>query len=886
LVLVATLPGSRVGPYEILAAIGAGGMGEVYRARDSKLGRDVALKVLPQTFARDADRMGRFQREAKLLAALNHPNIASIYGLEDSGDTRALVMELAEGPTLADRIRQGPIPIDEALPIAKQICDALEYAHEKGIIHRDLKPANIKVAGDNTVKVLDFGLAKALEEDAASLDISTSPTLSRLATMQGVLLGTAAYMSPEQAKGKSVDRRADIWAFGCVLYEMLTGRMAFGGETVTDTLAAVIRAEPDWSLLPSATPQHVRVLLRRCLQKDARQRLQAIGDARIALDEVLSAAAEPISTSAASVFVPFWQRALPWTLFCLIAVALVALAFVHFGAKRPALNTAHLQIALPAGDRLDISNLNVALSSDGTKLAYIGTHEGLSQLYIRPFDASEPKAIAGTEGAFNPFFSPDGQWIGFFAQGKMKKVPVGGGEALTLCDAGASGGASWGSDDTIIFSPSAQAGTIGLWQVSASGGQPRILTTPDPTKGEYSHRFPQILPGGKAVVFTAMDGFGWDESRIEVLRLETGERRILIHGGHTGRYLPTGDLVYYRAGALLDVPFDLAHLETKSDTPVVVADGVLQNSGAAAAAYAVSAGGVLAYVPAPAGVRQFEQRLVWVDRQGKIEPLAAPTRAYGQAALSPDGQKVVVTINSGTQELWVYDLVRDTLTRLGSQQGSSQDPVWSPDGRRVAYRSNKAGHWDLYWRPADGSGSEERLIGAGNNDMPSSWSPDGKELAFTEISPATGFDIWTLPLESDHKARLLLRTPFNESWAQFSPDGRWLAYESDESGGNQIYLQAYRGPGAKWQLSTEGGLSPAWNPNGRELFYRNGDKTMVVAIKTSPSFSAGKPRILYEGPAGDPARDGQRFLGIQAVEPEQPPTEINVMLNWPSLPKK
>jgi serine/threonine-protein kinase len=901
--------GTHFGPYEILSAIGAGGMGEVYRARDPRLGRDVAIKVLPEAFARDAKCMARFQREAKVLASLDHPNIASIYGLENSGGRRALVMQLVEGPTLANRIKQGPIPVDEAVPIAKQICDALEYAHEHGIVHRDLKPANIKVASDDTVKILDFGLAKAIETTAApaqgtqvddllhrmekllegdtQANIANSPTVSEMVTSAGILLGTAGYMSPEQAKGRPVDRRADIWSFGCVLYEMLTGKAPFRGETPTDTLAAVIRGEPDWSQFPSATPMRLRLLVQRCLQKDPKQRLQAIGDGRIALDEALSGAPESIFTGTAPISVPFGQRALPWTLFCLTAVALAALTFIRFGGKGLPLNAARVQIVLPAGDRLDISDLNVALSSDGAQLAYVGIHEGVSQLYLRSLDSLEPKAIPGTEGAFNPFFSPDGQWIGFFAKGKMKKVPVNGGAVLTLCDAGSSGGASWGSDDTIIFSPSAQAGAAGLSQVPASGGQPRILTNPDVTKSEYSHRYPQILPGGRAVVFTAMDGFGWDESRIEVLRLDTGERRVLIRGGHTGRYLPTGYLVYYRAGALLEVPFDLDRLETKSDTPVVVADGVLQDAaGAAAAVYAVSSAGVMAYIPAPAGVRQFEQRLVWVDRQGKIESLVAPTRAYAQAALSPDGRHVAVIINSRTQELWVYDLVRGALTRLSSEQGSIQDVVWTPDGRRVAYRTNKAGHWDLYWRPADGSGSEEQLTEIGYNGMPSSWSPDGKELAFTEISPTTGFDLWILPLAGDRKPRPFLTTPFNESWAQFSPDGHWLAYESDESGGGQIYVQAYPGPGGKWQLSTDGGRSPAWNPNGRELFYRDGDKTMVVAIRTSPSFGAGKPRLLYEGPAGDPARDGQRFLGIQAVEPEQPPTQINVMLNWPSLPKK
>ncbi len=863
--------GTHFGSYEIVAPIGAGGMGEVYQAHDTKLGRDVAIKVLPEAFAHDPERLSRFQREAKMLASQNHPNIATIYGLEQSNGTSYLVMELVSGETLQERIRRDRlVPVEEALAIAKQIAEALEAAHEKGIIHRDLKPANVKVTPDGKVKVLDFGLAKAFAEDTETSDPINSPTLSQAATMHGVILGTAAYMSPEQARGKTVDKRTDIWAFGCVLYELLCGHPAFEGEDVTEILAAVVKTEPDWNRLPEATPPAIRALLRRCLRKDKRQRLQDAAGVRIEIDDELA------NPSAAGAAAPekSWQRSIPLSLAAPVAAVLVIVASILAWMLKPeppsqSQNPVHVQVGLPTGDRLQTVNLNVALSADGTALAYVGIHGGVSQLYVRALDAPEAKAIPGTEGAFSPFFSPDGQWIGFFAQGKMKKVPVGGGAPLTVC-VSQPGGASWGTDDTIVFSDGSR-----LFRVSAAGGQPKILTTPDLSKGEYSHRYPQILPGGKDVLFTALNGFGWDESRIEVLRLNTGERRVLIRGGHTGRFLPSGHLVYYRAGALLAVPFDLTRLEVKGNAPVTVADGVLQNNGTTGAAYAVSAAGILAYIPA-LGARQFEQRLVWVDRQGKIEPLAAPARTYSNAALSPDGQQVAVTITSGTSELWIYDLTRGSLTRLTSEQGSSINPLWTPDGRRVVYRSNKAGTWNLYWRPADGSGAEERLTTADESDTPSSWSPDGKVLAFAKGTR----EIWILPLEGDRKPQPFLRTSSSNMTPQFSPDGHWLAYVSDESGGAQVYVQPYPGPGRKWQISTDGGTQPQWNPNSRELFYRNGDTTMAVDVTTSPTFSAGKPRMLYQGLAGNVSRDAQRFLAMQPVEPGQPPTQINVVLNW------
>jgi serine/threonine-protein kinase len=865
--------GTKLGSYEILSQIGAGGMGEVYRARDTKLGRDVAIKVLPDAFARDAERMARFQREAKVLASLDHPNIASIYGLEDSDGTRALVMQLVEGPTLADRIKQGPIPIDEALPIAKQICDALEYAHERGIIHRDLKPANVKVTNDDAVKVLDFGLAKALEVDPSSLDISTSPTISRMATQQGVLLGTAAYMSPEQAKGRSVDRRADIWSFGCVLYEMLTGKIAFPGESVTDTLATVIRAEPDWSHLPAATPPHVRVLLRRCLQKDVHQRLQAIGDARIALEEVLTGSVPSPTVSA-----PLWRRAFPWAA-GLLALAITALVVWNpRPSHSPPQPITRTVIDLPLGQRLsELGYPALALSPDGSHLAYVAaTQSSAQQIYLRAMDSTEAKPIPETEGATDPFFSPDGQWLGFFADGKLEKIPVNGGAAEALADALDHRGASWGSQGTIAFAPISV-----IEQVSDQGGAARSLTHLE--KGESIHLWPEFLPGSKAVLF-----LGLFPPALAVERVGTGERRNLIQGqlAVMPRYVPSGHLIYAQGGNLMAAPFDLDRLEVRG-AAVPVVQGVLQTP---VPQYSVSATGSLVYVSG--GAQVVQSRLVWVSRNGFEQPLPAPARDYNQPRLSPDGRRVAVEASvGGVAQVVLYDIARDTLARFTFEGSLNNNPIWTPDGRRIAFASDRDGRIDIFWQMADGSGGLERLTRTDARSVPFSWSSDGQQLALVEVSGQAAPAIWVLRT-TDRSAKPLLRTQAVEDAPQFSPDGRWLAYTSNESGRREIYVQPYPGPGGKWQISTDGGAEPQWNRNGRELFFRVGEKMMSVEIITQPGFSAGKPRQLFEGhylatppqfarANYDVSPDGQRFLMLKPLEQNQTtPTQINVVLNW------
>ncbi len=876
------LTGKRLGPYEILSAIGAGGMGEVYQAHDTKLGRDVAIKVLPEAFAHDPERLSRFQREAKMLAALNHPNIATIYGLEQSNGTSYLVMELVSGETLQERVkREGPVPIEESLAIAKQIAEALEAAHEKGIIHRDLKPANVKVTPEGKVKVLDFGLAKAFAADGVNEDPSNSPTLSMAATMHGMILGTAAYMSPEQARGKAVDKRTDIWAFGCVLYELFVGRQAFEGEDVTDILAAVVRAEPDWQALPAATPLQIRSLLRRCLQKDKTLRLRDAGDARIEIQEALAAPGAGVTTT--TLPAKGWRQVLLWSIASSVAVAVISTIVVWNLKPSPPRPVTRTVITLPPGDRLaGPDEPTIALSPDGNHLVYVAIRGGTQQIYLRAMDSMEARTVPGTEGATAPFFSPDSQWLGFFAGGKMKKVSMNGGAALTLGDTPFPRGASWGSQGTIIFAP----GSIGaLDQVPDSGGAPQPLTRLE--KGEVTHGWPEFLPGGKAVLFAGAAGNGsWGNAQVAVQSLATGGRRNLASAGTEPRYALSGHLIYAQGGNLMAVSFDPQRL-TVTGSVVPVVEGVVQSLFTGGAQYSFSATGSLVYVPG--GLQENLSTLVWGNRNGTEQPLVAPARAYDRPRISPDGRRVAVDITEEETQVWLYDLSRDTLTRLTFEGNVNQYPAWTPDGKRIAFRSYKEGAGNIFWQMADGSGGLERLTTSEYTHTPHSFSPDGQLMAFQEINSTTGNDIWVLRL-GDRKAQPFLRTPFSESAPRFSPNGRWLAYISDESRRYEIYVQPYPGPGRKWQISTEGGTEPVWNPNGRELFYRSGDKMMAVDISTQSSFTVGKPHMLFEGqylpttgtsPDYDVSPDGQRFLMLKAKEQvETASKQIVVVQNW------
>jgi Tol biopolymer transport system component len=770
--------GQRIAHYRVQEKIGAGGMGEVYRAQDTRLCRDVALKVLPELFARDAERMARFEREAKVLASLNHPNIASIYGLEESNGDRALVMELVEGPTVAERISQGALSLEEALALAKQIADGLEYAHERGIIHRDLKPSNVKLTHENRVKLLDFGLAKALEGETTKEELQNSPTLSAAATRTGVLLGTAAYMSPEQARGKRVDRRADIWAFGCMLYEMLAGRAAFTGETMSDILASVIRAEPDWSSLPGSVPPRIRELLRRCLQKEAKQRLRDIGDARIIVEEALSGSVASDTVPAGALTCSLRDRGVVWAwlaagLVLGVVGAVVVAWYLRPGpGERP---VSRFAFGFPAPDGQPAASEGfplrdfpaVAISRDGTKIAYVGARGHTTQLYLRPVDRLEPQPLPGSANATSPFFSPDGQWVGFFAEGKLKKVSVHGGEATTLCDAPINRSATWGPDNKIIFAPTLFGGLV---RVSAAGGSPEILTTPDVSKSEITYRWPEILPGGKAVLFVianAQDIGSFTESHIAAVRLKTHEKKILPIEGTYPRYSPSGHLLFERDGRVFAVPFDPQRLEIAGQA-VPVLDGVKTSPNSGAADFTVSDNGSLVYLPENA--YSHDGLIVWVDRKKQVQELAAPARHYGSPHVSPDGQRIALAIPSGSSgsDIWVYEIPHGTLTRLTFDEHSSA-PIWSPDGKRIAFATTRPTGPAILVKPADGSGAEETLV-AGESLIlvPTSWSSDGKFLAYWAVGSATGRDIWIAPLTGE-------RPPirfFRQNSTRCKPDSR------------------------------------------------------------------------------------------------------------------
>jgi Tol biopolymer transport system component len=855
--------GKTLGHYEITSLLGKGGMGEVYQAKDLKLSRDVAIKVLPEEFAKDADRVARFQREAKLLASLNHPNIAAIYGLEESGGTNFLVLELVEGETLADQLKRGPIPVEESLKLALQIAEALEAAHEKGVIHRDLKPANIKVTPDDKVKVLDFGLAKAFAGEQADLNLTNSPTLSEAATMQGVILGTAAYMSPEQAKGKSVDKRADVWAFSVVLYEMLTGRHLFTGETVSETLASVLKSEPEWNSLPPNLHPRIRLLLQRCLKKEPKNRYSGISDARVDIQEVLSdprgglvqptAGAEPRARL---------RQTLPWIAAAGVLAAIIAgvAGWMLKPAPIEPKRVMRSEYELPAGQEFirnprGVIQYQMAVSPDGSQFVY-ATNQGL---YLRSLNELDARLIPGTDkDSFQPFFSPDGQSIGYFSQSdqKLKKVGIRGGVPSVLCDTGVVvSGASWDSEDTIVYSDL----TSGIMKVSANGGRPETLvkgSLADLTK-EGMPVDPQMLPDGKTLLFTNAVGVSAANNlnQIVIQSLKSGERKVLVKSGTHGRYLPTGHIVYAltnnNRNNLFAVPFDLDKLEVAGDYASVL-EGV--------SGVAFSDSGTLVYVPQPpaaagaTGAASSGNTLVWVDRQGNEESLGAAPDSYSGLKISPtDGAKVALTIGTrGNSDIWIWDISHKIPTKLTLDKTGDSSPIWTPDGSRIVFYSSRSGLLGgVYWKSADNIGKDELLASKPDRAIiPWSFSPDGKILAIYEwsLSPL-GTDIGMLSMEGKREIKELLKEKYLELEPQISPDGRYMAYRSDESDRGEIYVRSFPDvdSGGQWQVSSGGGNSPLWSPDGRELFYRNGDATMAVEVETEPTFKYGNAKILFRG---------------------------------------
>jgi eukaryotic-like serine/threonine-protein kinase len=901
------LPGRRLGPYEILSSIGAGGMGEVYRARDTRLDRIVAVKVLPTHLADRSELRERFEREARTIASLNHPHICVLHDIGQQDGIDYLVMEYLEGETLAQRLVKGTLPLEQVLQYAIEISDALDKAHRKGVTHRDLKPGNIMLTKSGT-KLLDFGLAKMKQEVApANVELSQIATADEPLTAKGTIVGTLQYMAPEQLEGREVDARTDIFAFGAVLYEMATGKRAFEGKSQASLIAAILEREPPaMSSLQPMTPPGLDRVVKRCFAKEPEKRWQTASDLCEELKWIAEGGSQVVSKPGAALkgLGALGRRELILGVGALLVVAAVtglAIWNLKPTPSPPAQPVTRMVLNLPPGQQLAGLELgsSVALSPDGTHLVYVARQSGTQQLYLRAMDDPEGKPIPGTEGAVNPFFSPGGQWVGFFTGGTLKKVSVSGGAPLALGDAAQALGASWGSRGMIALATAA-AGV--LQQVPDAGGMPHPLTHIE--KGENTHRWPEFLPGGTSVLFTAgMAGPSFINEEIAVQLIGTGERRNLVQGAVYPRYAPCGYLVYAQGGTLIAVPFDPQRLAVMG-AAIPVVDGVLQSSVSGATQYSFSATGSLVYVSG--GLQSTVQsKLVWVNRNGVEQPLAAPVHAYVFPRLSPDGRRVAVSIQEKEMQIWLYDLSRETLTRFTFEGNTNLNPVWTPDGKRVAFTSNKEGPLNPFWQLADGSGGLERLNSSEYVQVPMSWSPDGQVLAFIEINPTTGLDIWALRMSGPsagsgqaasaasgqvRKAQSFLGTPFNETAPRFSPDGRWLVYISNESGRNEAYVQPYPGPGGKWQISTEGGTEPLWNPNGRELFYRSGDKMMAVDITTQPGFAAGKPKMLFEGqyvptpltaPYYDVSSDGQRFLMLKPVEQAQSaPTQINVVLNW------
>jgi Tol biopolymer transport system component len=878
--------GTRFGSYEVVSQIGAGGMGEVYEARDTKLGRNVAIKVLPDAFAHDADRLVRFQREARALAALNHPNIATIHGLEQSNGTSYLVMELVPGETLSSRIkRERALPVEEAVSIAKQIAEALESAHEKGIIHRDLKPSNVKVTPEGRVKVLDFGLAKAFTDDSQPSDPANSPTLSAVATTQGVIMGTAAYMSPEQVRGKAVDKRTDIWAFGCVLYEMLTGKRAFDGEDVTEILAAVVKAEPAFEALPKNISPSIRVLLQRCLRKDRRQRTPDAGTIRIEIEDAIAAPKETGVSSAAPA-AKGWRERAAWAVAAGVLIVTTIAFAIGFVLRVPRAPEA-IRFFISPPDTWSLMGAGtlttgpISVSPDGHRIVFLAaTADGKSILWVRSMDTLSAQALAGTEGALRPFWSPDSRFVGFFASGKLKKIDVSGGPPITLCDAPEVLGGTWNREGVIVFSPAQRSA---LQKVSAAGGVPTTATVLG--QGEsIGHRMPFFLPDGRHFLYRAVKP-GGGGGPVYVASLDSSERKFLLNSDSSNVLYTQGHLLFLRETTLMAQPFDPRSL-TLTGEAFPVAEQIQTQGNPPAGVFSASENGVLAYQTGSSPV-SFE--LTWFDRSGKKIGILGDRAVYGDLELAPDGKRASVSIsNAGSRNIWIYDVARSLKTRYTFDAGNDAPSIWSPDGSRLVFSSNRKGHFDLYQNVSDGSATEAPLLEDNFDKLPNSWSPDGRIIIFTNSGGPTGSDLFVLPLTGDRKPVPFLKTQFNESDGRFSPDGRWVAYRSNESGTYEIYVAPFPGPGGKRQISTGGGTWPRWRRDGTEIFYVALDnKLMVAAVNgKGSSFEVGTVKPLFDMHVFNGLRypydltpDGQRFL-LSTVPGQASSAPITVVVNW------
>jgi serine/threonine protein kinase/Tol biopolymer transport system component len=918
----ATLIGQRIGAYEIMGQIGAGGMGVVYRARDAKLGRDVAIKVLPSSVSGDRERLARFEREARILAALNHPYIGAIYGVEDLDGVPALVLEWVGGETLDARLQRlrlrssglraaGTLglAVPEALTIARQIAEALEAAHEKGIVHRDLKPGNIKITPDGIVKVLDFGLAKMsrghAEREPGAGDgpsgTDAGPESAAFAgneTANGMLLGTAAYMSPEQARGLSVDKRTDVWAFGCILYEMLTGRAAFGGETVSDRLTAILERSPDWAALPSTTPAGVIRLLHRCLEKDPRRRLHDIADARIEIEDALNAAPSTPSPQGSPS-----RPAAPWIRWASAATVLAALAV---GAARVFAPTSPAAIAMRPMTRfvvqapMALSMLTGAfdISPDGSQIVYVAADRtiarGPTRLFLRRIDQFDATALPGTEGADVPFFSPDGQWVAFVAGDKLHKINVRTIAApIVLCPAGdARGGFTWPADAAIFFANAGQ----GLQRVSAEGGQPSVVTTLG--DAEVDHHTARLLPDGETLLFAIREGSGgplrllresvlhyspaMQQLKIVVQSLVTGQRKVLVSPGFDPHYSASGHIVYASGDAILAVPFDVRRLEV-TGRPVTLVQPVATVPQTGYGGFRLSKNGTLVFEPARSTAAR---TLTWVSRSGVETPVPISPRAFTTPRISPDGQQLAFAVAEGDrQDIWIYNLATDTITRA-TRDAINLAPIWTRDGKRLTYESNRGGIEHVMWQPADGTGTPETLLTGHNMLWPNSWTSDNRALVYVDAPATDDHRIFTLRLDaSGRPLPPQLHAPRKEWLSFLSPDDRWLAFTSAETGRAEIYVEDFPASREHHQITIEGGTEALWSRDGRELFYRRGGAVFGVPIDTHHGFSAGKPAVLFQGTYVrnvldyDVAPDG-RFLMMKPSDAELAPPELHVVLNW------
>ena len=868
--------GDRLGPYEVVSGLGAGGMGEVYRARDTKLGREVAIKILPRLFTSDPERLARFEREARMLAALNHPHIGAIYGLEDADGVRALVLELVEGDTLADRIRGGPSPMPEALTIARQIADALETAHEKGIIHRDLKPANIKITPDGVVKVLDFGLAKATGGDGSSPDLSQSPTATSGDTREGIVLGTAAYMSPDQARGKLVDKRSDIWAFGCVLYEMLTGRVPFPGETIPDTVAAILGREPDWHALPAATPEAIRRLLRRSLQKDVKLRLRDIADARLEIDE---ARGESLSPGPAAKPLRRTER-LAW----LAAVGVLSLIAVATAAwpRRPTPPPPEVQFEIDTPSVSDPDDLaSMALSPDAQKLAFVAPVDGQPHLWVRQLDSVVSRPIPGTADASTPFWSPDSRSVAFYAEGVLKRIDLAGGLVRTLTEASAGVGGTWNREGTILL---VQTPASPVVRISADGGMPADVTRLG--EGHAGHSVPNFLPDGRHFLYYVT---GSPEARGVYLGQLDGTATGKLFDAESAAVYASGHLLFVRGGTLFAQGFDLSRLEV-TGSPFPVAEGVLGSVLAEVrTGLSAAAGGAIAF---RVGSRKVERQFVWADRSGREKgTVGAPDSALVLSpSISPDGSSLAFLRRvNGNSDVWLLDTRRGVLSRFTDHAAEDVFPVWSRDGTRIVFASNRNGTLALYQKRTTGVGVEERLPGT-EEAVACDWSPDGRFLLYQRRSAKTGFDLWALPLVGGGEPFPVGQTQFHERDGQFSPDGKQIAFDSTRSGRVEVYVQSFPGPGAALQVSVSGGAQARWRPDGRELFYIALDGRLMAApiqVRADGQLVVGIPLPLFTTHMARGnwmaqyvvSADGQRFLMNTFVQ-EAGSTPIRVVLNW------